>query len=377
VHLGLLRRKPLALLWAATTLSVVGDRLYALAVGWLVWAATRSAALLGVVAVVESLPYIAAGVWGRRAHARLASWQGLAAVDGVRALVVVSLPLLWSGGGAGDIALLLTVALLLGAGGALFEAPVSALIPDLVGPRECPAAVALMDLPGRVARVAGPALAALLLAVLSPVNLYWIEAATFAVSAAALFTLARHRPLIAARTAERSEKATPVQGSGVWARPLLRAHPEVLVAMTVHAVGLLFVATAAIGMPILITARLHAGPSAYALVALCTGIGALAGNLLIGRVGRPPRAVWLRVYCTAWVVDGLILAAMGMATTVAVLLALAVAAGLVTPVLGVAMQARLSIFPGPQRLRLIATDQAGIRTAGTVGMLLAPALAAR
>jgi len=213
--------------------------------------------------------------------------------------------------------------------------------------------------------------------VLSPVNLYWIEAATFAVSAAALFTLARHRPLIAARTAERSEKATPVQGSGVWARPLLRAHPEVLVAMTVHAVGLLFVATAAIGMPILITARLHAGPSAYALVALCTGIGALAGNLLIGRVGRPPRAVWLRVYCTAWVVDGLILAAMGMATTVAVLLALAVAAGLVTPVLGVAMQARLSIFPGPQRLRLIATDQAGIRTAGTVGMLLAPPLAAR
>lgn len=103
MHLGLLRRKPLALLWAATTLSVVGDRLYALAVGWLVWAATRSAALLGVVAVVESLPYIAAGVWGRRAHARLASWQGLAAVDGVRALVVVSLPLLWSGGGAGDI----------------------------------------------------------------------------------------------------------------------------------------------------------------------------------------------------------------------------------------------------------------------------------
>jgi len=144
----------------------------------------------------------------------------------------------------------------------------------------------------------------------------------------------------------------------------------------VHAAGLLFAATAAVGMPILITARLHGGASVYALVALCTGVGALAGNLLVGRcVGRAATG-WLRTYSAVWVVDGLILAGMGLAPTVGVLLALAAAAGLVAPALGVTLQTRLSQFPGPQRLRLIATDQGAVRTAGTAGMLLVPPLVA-
>jgi len=376
VHLGLLRRKPIAVLWVATTLSVIGDRLCALAVWWLVWEATRSAVLLGVVAVVESVPYIAAGLWGRRLHARVASWRGLAALDGARMLVVAVLPLVWSGGNLRDIVVLLVVALLLGAGGAVVDAPVAALVPELVGPEEVADAVALMDLPGRVARIAGPALAALLLAVVSPITLYVIDAASFAVSAVALLALAWHRPAAARRPVEQPVEAAPADGAAVRARPLLRAHPEITVGMAVHAAGLLFAGTAAVGMPILITTRLHAGPSVYALVALCTGIGALSGNLLLGRAARPSPAAWLRIYCTAWVVDGLILAAMGLATTVGVLLALAVAAGLVAPFLGVTMQTRLSMFPGPQRLRLIAADQGGIRTAGTVGMLLAPPLVA-
>jgi hypothetical protein len=373
MHLGLLRRRPIAVLWAATTLSIIGDRLYALAVWWLVWEATRSAVLLGVVAVVESVPYIAAGLWGRRVHTRVASWRGLAALDGARLLVVAVLPLAWSGGGAVDIALLLAVALLLGIGGAAFDAPVAALVPGLVRGEEVPAAVALMDLPGRVARIAGPGLAALLLAVVSPVSLYLIDAATFAVSALALLGLSRHRPSPAVQAS--AEPATP-EASGVRARPLLRADPEVAVGIGVHAAGLLFAATAAVGMPILITARLHGGASVYALVALCTGVGALAGNLLVGRcVGRAATG-WLRTYSAVWVVDGLILAGMGLAPTVGVLLALAAAAGLVAPALGVTLQTRLSQFPGPQRLRLIATDQGAVRTAGTAGMLLVPPLVA-
>lgn len=39
-YLRLLQHRPVLLLWVAQTLSVLGDRLYALAVMWLVWQAT-------------------------------------------------------------------------------------------------------------------------------------------------------------------------------------------------------------------------------------------------------------------------------------------------------------------------------------------------
>lgn len=64
-HLRLLRRRPVLVLWLAQSLSVLGDRLYALAVMWVVYAATGSASLMGLVAVAESLPYIVLGTVGR------------------------------------------------------------------------------------------------------------------------------------------------------------------------------------------------------------------------------------------------------------------------------------------------------------------------
>jgi hypothetical protein len=44
--LRVLRSHRVLLLWVAQTLSVLGDRFYALAVMWLVWQATGSAALM-------------------------------------------------------------------------------------------------------------------------------------------------------------------------------------------------------------------------------------------------------------------------------------------------------------------------------------------
>lgn len=368
MHLRLLKRPRIAVLWLATTFSVIGDRMYALAVWWLVWDATGSAALLGVVAVVESVPYIAVGMWGRKVHARLASFRALAAVDVARLGAVVVLPLLWSGGDSADVATLLVVAALLGVGGALFDPPLGSLVPELVERDDVGDAVALMDLPGRIARIAGPGLAGVLLAAVSPVTLYWIDAGTFAFSAVALLLLA-----VVARTAGAGAPAPPEPAAEVpRARPLFAANPEITVAVAVHTAGLFFASAAAVGMPILIAVRVDAGPSAYATVALCTGVGALVGNLATRRLPNPTADRWLRTYCTAWAVDGLLLAGMGLATTLPVLLVIAVLAGFVTPFLGVTLQRRFAGFPQPERLCLIAADQSAIRTGGIAGMLTVP-----
>lgn len=202
----LLRRRPILLLWGAQSASVFGDRLYAMAVMWLAWEHAGASAM-GLVAVAESAPYIVLGTVGRRLVDRFASLGSLAWVDAVRLVLVAALPWSWSQFGTAG---LVVSAALLGIGGALFDPNLGALVPDLVEPGEVQAVNGLMDLTGRISRVAGPGSAGLLLAVMPVAGLFWVDAATFGVSALALLGVtararaAGDRPATGATAAEGS-----------------------------------------------------------------------------------------------------------------------------------------------------------------------------
>jgi hypothetical protein len=371
-YLRLLRHRRVAVLWAAQTLSVLGDRLYALALMWLVWQTTKSAALMGLVAVAESVPYVVLGTFGRRLLGRFASLGRLGWVDLARAVVAGSLPLVWHADGAG-IAALVVIACVLGALGAVFDPNLAALVPDLVEPQLVQQVTGVMDLTGRIARVAGPASAGLLLAVLPDTGLYTVDAVTFVVSAVALGYLGRHLAL----RVEVRQAGPPGRDRAPLpkALPLLRADPRVAAAIAVHGAGLLVSALPAIAMPVLLATRLHTGAAGYGLVLAASGLGALAGNPLAGnlRLGRRfPQA-----YFAAWAANGVALAAMGLVGSLALIMVFAFLTGLVTPVAAVCLRTHLSLrFGGAERLRLVTTDQTVIRAAGTAGMLTLPALAA-
>lgn len=269
-YLGLLRQRPVLVLWLAQSLSVLGDRLYALAVMWVVYAATGSASLMGLVAVAESMPYIALGTVGRRLVSRFSSYRALAWVDGARAAVAVALPFLWSPDARG-IALLLAGVLLLGTLGALFDPNLGALVPDLVEPERVQQITGLLDLTGRIARIAGPASIGLLLLFVSEMQLFALNGATFAVSAMALRWLARrHATSAGGGTAERPRGgARP----SVRAWPVLREHPRVGLAIGLHGAALFCSAVTAIGMPALLATRYGAGAAVYGLVTAAVGVG--------------------------------------------------------------------------------------------------------
>lgn len=128
-------------------------------------------------------------------------------------------------------------------------------------------------------------------------------------------------------------------------------------------------------MPVLLATRLHTGAAGYGLVLAASGLGALIGNPLAGnlRLGRS----FPQGYFAAWAANGLALAAMGLAGSLGMVVVFAFLGGLVTPVAAVCLRAHLSSqYGGPERLRLVATDQTVIRAAGTAGMLTLPALAA-
>ncbi|MFD7578942.1 MFS transporter [Kitasatospora sp. NPDC059817] len=353
------------LLWGAQTASVFGDRLYAMAVMWMAWEHAGAGAM-GLMAVAESLPYIVLGTVGRRMMDRFASLRALAVVDAVRLVLVAALP--WAWAEFGMVGLIASAALL-GVGGALFDPNLGAMVPDLVRTGEVQAVSGLMDLTGRIARIAGPGTAGLLLAVMPLAGLFWVDAATFAVSALALVLLAaRVRP-----AAVVSQTAPLPAGTRHGAWSLVRTHPDTGVVLAVHGIGI-FAGAVSLAMPALLAARLGAGASAYAAVLACTGAGALAGNLVAGNVRLPVPLT--AAYCGAWAVSGLVLAAAGLAGSLPVLLALSVLSGAVSPFLQIALSTHFALFPPAARRRLLTVDLTVIRTCGTVSMLFVPGLAA-
>lgn len=366
-YLRLLRQRSVLVLWLAQGLSVLGDRLYALAVWWLVYESTGSASLTGLVAVVESVPYIVLGTAGRHVVARFSTFGRLAWVDAVRAVVAVALPFLWSPD-TRDITLLLVGVLLLGTLGALFDPNLGALVPDLVEPERVQQVTGLFDLTGRVARIAGPASIGLLLLVVSEVQLFALNGVTFAVSAVALGWLSRRYAMAAGgKAGEQPDKTR----SAVRAWPVVRAHPRVGLAVGLHGVALFCSAVTAVGMPALLATRYGAGAAVYGLVTAAVGVGALLGNPL---ASNRRSGGWFGVYCGAWIVQGAATACMGLVLDLPALVLLALVTGLVTPATSVTLRAHLGAFARADRLRLMSVDQTVIRAGGTAGMLLLPFL---
>ncbi len=268
-YVRLLRSPVVRGLWIAQVQSVVGDRLYALAMMWLIWQATHSAFLMGLGAVAESVPYIAFGTIFKRYLDQFASLRRLAAVDVVRAVIVGSVPLLW-GGRVGEVAALLSAAFLLGVLGALFDPNLGALVPELAEPEQVRQVTGLMDLTGRVARVAGPGTAGLLLLVVPAVGLYAVDAVTFAVSAALLLRVSRYVPVGSRAATRRGKAAAGPRASG---RVLLRRSPQLAVVIAVHGVGTL-------GNP----------AAGFTVAGLVTVLAAVAGLIVAGRLAGPAGA---------------------------------------------------------------------------------------
>ncbi|PSK95638.1 transmembrane secretion effector [Murinocardiopsis flavida] len=350
-------------LWAAQLLAVLGARLYALAVMWLVWETTASAFLMGLVAVLESVPYVIMGAVGRRVLARMATLPRLAGVELARAGIVGVLPLLWAVPEARTPALL-AVALLLGITGALIDPVLPGLVPGLVDRADAQPVMGLLDLTGRIARILGPGSAGALLLLVSEVQFYWLTAGGFAVSAAALWAIGRHAGT-AAPPQQEEDRELPA------ALPLLRAHPAVAFAVSLHGFGIFAGSAAAIGMPILLTTTFDGDAADYGVITAITAAGALAGNLVVGnaRIGGG----WLTVYCGAWLASGLTLAGMGAAPNLWALWGVALLSGAAAPISGVALHGVLaSQFDQSARVALLATDQMVIRAAGTAGMLIVP-----
>jgi hypothetical protein len=355
-------RQPVPLaIWLGQLLSVTGDKLYAMALLWLVLQLTGSAKLMAAVSAAESVPYVLAGFLGAGLIARSRKLRAMIKLDLLSAAVIGLIPLTYLLG-VRSIALLVLAAAAASALEALFDPALQSALPEIVPGRDLQPMVALTDSTDRLARVLGPGSAGLLLLVVPEIHLFSIDAATFLASAAALAFAARRE----ASAPAASPCAQPVSKLLDGVREV-RRQPSLRVGLAVRGSCNLVWPAFTIGLPFELAHRLHAGLASYGLVLGIFGAGNLAGNLLSGS----PRAAkhLLTVYCFSWSLVGTGFLALAIAPSLA-LAALATAwMGIFTPLANVSMDTHIATVVPRHRLpRVYALQRITVAAASAIGV---------
>ncbi|MDQ3911236.1 MAG: MFS transporter [Actinomycetota bacterium] len=178
---------PIYVLLGATALSMVGNALTFVAIPWFVLQTTGSAAKTGLAAGASFLALVLAGLFGGPVVDRLGFKRSSIVADLASGVSVALIPLLYHTVGLAFWQLLVLVFL-----GAFLDTPGmtarQSLIPDLSGrarmsmERANSASQAIQ----RFSLLVGPPLGGILIAAIGTSNVLWLDAATFAVSAAAV-----------------------------------------------------------------------------------------------------------------------------------------------------------------------------------------------
>ena len=338
--------------WLGRTTSVIGDRMFAVGVIWIAWTLTHSSTGVACVILAESLPFLA---WGalRRHLAFQAGVRTLALLDLLRAGLLVGLLVMPYSGLATklcSIVLVAGIAFLT----AIFDPAIRSLIPELV-PGEGRRAYASFDLGGRLARIAGPVLAAAITWAGSPRILIAADIATFLISALCLARTTDPQPT---QASPQSLSQTPgPERLPALARALIRANGLGTFALIVWWLALPIAA-----------AHHPRGASTYGL---CIGIGAAGGivaNLLLSRA--PDRHQPIALCTGGWAVTALCIGALVINPSPLLLEAISFICGAALAGAALGFSYHAASLAMLERNRLFQRDQVIMRTAGAGGAVV-------
>jgi MFS family permease len=275
-HLGLLRERQFGLLWAGQTASAFGSALVPVALAFAVVDVRGTPSALGLVLTAGFVSRIALLLVGGVVADRLPRQHVMLAADVLRSVAQAVVAALLLAGGAQLWMLAVTYAIY-GAGDAFFSPAAAGLVPDVVAPDRLRHANALIGLPPSAAAAIGPALAGVLVATAGPGPAFAIDAATFAVSAAALaFVRPRRGP-------PRAPGGIAGDIRGGWRE--LKARSWVWASILYFSVSNLAIAPLFVLGPFVAETALG-GAAAWGLIVTFGGIGSLVGGAAALRLRR-------------------------------------------------------------------------------------------
>ncbi len=287
-----LRLPQIALLWVSQVLSAVGDYFYTIAVMWI--AVKTSGSDAGLVAGAGGLATIICGLFGGVYADRWNRRNIMMIVDVLRAVVVLTLPAL-ALSGALRFWHLIVVEVIISSLGALFDPALQASLPALTGDtKTLQATNGLMDVTRRLARALGPGLAGLLVIFLPLAHFFTLDAASFVISALAVFLMGKRFVWQAPGDVEKQRTGGLGRlfgeiGEGMR---LVRAHSVLFWSMMAATLsnmvwGIAFV----VGVPLLVARNLGNGVGTYGLIVGAYGVGNVLSNLVLGSLTIKRRAL--------------------------------------------------------------------------------------
>jgi MFS family permease len=272
-------RRPLSTMLATTVLSTFGNQLTSLAIPWFVLETTGSASKTGIVAAVTLIPMVVSAFFGGTIADRVQQKTLSIGADVLSGLTVAAVPLLYLTVGL-SFPMLLALTFL----GAIFDGPGStarsAMTPALAerGGLSLESVNSKLGIVSAGTSLLGAPLAGALIAFIGAVNVLWINAATFALSAVLML-------LFIPRAADRDSSATSfiedlrIGLRFVLAQPTMRA-----IVVTAVIMNLVFSPLMGVAVPYLAKTE-YDSSTQLGFMAGAIGLGALIGSVLFGMIG--------------------------------------------------------------------------------------------
>jgi len=339
------------------------------AAAWVVLQLTHSPVAVGVLALCQFLPFtvlgLFAGVLVDRFDARrtvIATQASAMALAGILAVLVV----------AGHVTVNEVYVLTALRGAVLvLDAPArQALTFQMVGRDELPNAVALNSSLFNAARVVGPALGGLLVAVVGAGACFSLNAVSYLAVLAGLLAMRREELF----PVERPDRPPKMLSGTMEAIAYVRRTPDTLLALLVVLTLSTFSFNFNVLLPVLAGSTLESGAYVFGVITAMFGLGALVGALMAASLGR-----------ASWPVMMAAAGGFGLAQLVLAPIHSASAAGVLLLITGACFTLWTSSAnatvqlstPGPLRGRVIGLCYFAFNGTGPAGGLLAGWLAAQ
>jgi len=265
-------------------ISVSGNWMQIVAEMWLIVQLTGSGLSVGLTAALQFLPMLLFGAWGGLLADRVPKLRLLKVTQALMALPALAL---WGLTAGGHIEPWMVFVLVLARGSVLaIDNPArQAFVMELVGSERIVNAVALNSVVIHCSRIAGPAAAGTVIAVLGVGPCFALNALSFVAMLIALQRMDRSALLTSA-------PARRARGDVRMALRHVRATPALWIPLGAMVVVGTLSFNFQVLMPVLASQTWHGTATTYALMTMAMGVGSVAGALLTGGLGRvSPRLI--------------------------------------------------------------------------------------
>ncbi len=298
-----LRSYPYAMLWVGQAISALGNAIFTLALAWQVLLMTHSGTAIGLVLLAGSVPRLVFTLLGGVAADRLPRRKIILWSDGGRGLVVFFITIL---GLTGHLQFwyLVVEALIFGVIGGFFNPAIMSITPDIVVKEDLASANVLQSLSDYTSRLLGPLLGALLIALITPMGAFAVNALSFFISLAFLLPVRIPESHLAlTRTASGTKAEAGLAGEGAKRQGFRRVMGDIgegfryvrgsrwlwvsILASSIGNIGI--TVSLGVALPLLVYKVYGQGAWLLGLISVATAVGAMLALLLIGQLAKTRR----------------------------------------------------------------------------------------